>query len=202
MSANPLEKPVLEGYCPPQLRADARRLAPLMYADLKRIARQQRGHGISAETLRTTALVHEAFLRVAGQDSFESHGHFLRVAAVTMRHLLIDRARAQIAVRHGGGTTRVGMDEAADFHVENDELVSAVHEALLRLSRKSPRLAEIVECRFFAGYDEKETAQALGIGERTVQRDWALARAWLQRELGETLGMAAGLRSAVTPGGA
>ena len=174
----------LDSFCPAPLRHDALQLMPVLYADLKRIARRELRGQIGASTLGTTALVHDAFLKLAGKDGFESHAHFLRVAAITMRHLLVDRARTQLAVKHGGGQVRVDLEDAADFHVQDDEWVMAVHDALLRLAQFAPRLAEIVECRFFAGYSEKEIAQALNVGERTVQRDWALARAWLQKELG------------------
>lgn len=176
----------LESFCPPHYRSLARQLVPLLYADLKRIARQERNRHIHHDTVSTTALVHDAFLRLRDQPGFETHAHFLRASAITMRHLLIDRARAQLTQKGGGGTVKVGLEEAEDFYVEDDELVLAVHAALARLAQVKPRLAEIVECRFFAGFGDQEIAKALGIGARTVQREWALARAWLYRELGET----------------
>lgn len=179
------DAPSLDEFCPPQMRRAAQALAPMLYADLKRIAHRERGRLLSSETLNTTALVNDAFLRLANSPGFESHAHFLRVAAVTMRHLLVDRARAQLAEKRGGGLKRVDLEEAADFHVKEDDWVVAVHDALRRLALQSPRLADIVECRIFAGYEDKEIAQALGISPRTVQRDWTLARAWLRRELGE-----------------
>lgn len=178
----------LDEFCPPQMRRAAESLAPLLYADLKRIAHRERGRMLSPETLNTTALVNDAFLRLVDSPGFESHTHFLRVAAVTMRHLLVDRARAQLAAKRGGGLQRVDLEEAADFHVKEDEWVVSVHEALRRLALQAPRLADIVECRIFAGYEDKEIAQALGISPRTVQRDWTLARAWLRRELHEDIG--------------
>jgi RNA polymerase sigma factor (TIGR02999 family) len=179
---------VLESFCPPHYRAQARQLAPVLYADLKRIAHQERSRHINHDTVSTTSLVHDAFLRMQDQPAFETHSHFLRVAAITMRHLLIDRARAQLSAKGGAGMKRVGLEEAEYFHVEDDEWLLAVHEALARLAKVAPRLAEIVECRFFAGYGEQEIAKALGISPRSVSRDWALARAWLYRELGESAG--------------
>ena len=170
------------------MRRAAQSLAPMLYADLKRIARRERGRMVSPETLNTTALVNDAFLKLAGSPGFESHAHFLRVAAVTMRHLLVDRAREQLAEKRGGGLKRVDLEEAHDFYVKEDEWVVSVHEALKRLALQSPRLADIVECRIFGGYQDKEIAQVLGISLRTVERDWALARAWLRRELGEFKG--------------
>lgn len=171
--------------CAPALRDAVRELTPVLYQDLKRIAHQQRSRHVSAHTLSTTALVHDAFLRLSANPVFESHTHFLRAAAVTMRHLLVDRARMQLASRHGGGLTRVSLEQALDFYIKEDEWVIALHEALLQLAERSPRMAQVVECRVFAGYGETETAQALDLSVRTVQRDWALARAWLRRELSE-----------------
>jgi RNA polymerase sigma factor (TIGR02999 family) len=182
----PHEATSLDDFCPPHLRRAARQLAPLLYADLKRIAHSERSRHISPQTLNTTALVHDAFLRLADNQAFESHAHFLRVAAVTMRHLLVDRARAQLAVKHGGHMTRVDLEHAGDFYVKEDEWVVAMHEALSRLARFSQRMADVVECRVFSGYDDDEIANALGVSPRTVQRDWTMARAWLRRELVET----------------
>lgn len=182
-STTPAE-PAFGDYCPAYLRLAASELSPLLYADLKRIARSQRNRHVSPETLNTTALVHDAFLRLRTGSGFESHGHFLRAASVTMRHLLVDKARAQLAVKRGEGLKRVDLAEAEDFVVEQDDWVVAVHDALFQLARLSPRMADIVECRVFAGYNDKEIAQALDISPRTVQRDWTLARAWLRRELG------------------
>lgn len=176
----------LETFCPPHYRTAARLLAPVLYADLKRIARSQRNRHINHDTVSTTSLVHDAFLRLDGQPGFENHAHFLRVAAITMRHLLIDRARAQLSAKGGAGATRVDLDEAADIYVEDDEWVLAVHNALSRLAALKPRLAEIVECRYFGGYGDKEIAKALGISPRSLQREWTLARAWLYRELGDS----------------
>ena len=162
--------------------ATANRLVPLVYEELRRIARRERARLSGGETLSTTALVSEAFLKLA-DCGFESRGHFLRYAAVAMRNILVDRARAQLAAKRGGGAVHVELDEALDFVVEDDGRLVQVHEALSRLAALSPRLARVAECRFFAGYDEIETGEALGLSRRTVQRDWSMARAWLMREL-------------------
>jgi RNA polymerase sigma factor (TIGR02999 family) len=160
------------------------RWVPLLYDELRRIARRERVRLFTGGTLATTALVNEAYARLAGDTRFADRGEFLRIASVAIRRILIDRVRAQLAAKRGGGATHVPIDEAGDFVVEDDERVLAVHDALEQLASVNPRLAKVVECRFFAGYDEAQTAEALGTSERTVQRDWATARAWLKKELG------------------
>jgi RNA polymerase sigma factor (TIGR02999 family) len=102
-----------------------------------------------------------------------------------MRHLLVDRARAQLSGKHGGDLVRAELSEAEDFQVDEGDWVVALHEALRRLAKLSPRMAEVVECRVFSGYDDEQIAEALGVSPRTVQRDWTMARAWLRREVGE-----------------
>ncbi|MDB5978884.1 MAG: sigma factor, partial [Nevskia sp.] len=103
---------------------------------------------------------------------------------IAMRRILVDRVRAQFAIKRGSGENPLDIDEIQDFVVEDEQNVLNVHEALQALSMLNPRLVEIVECRFFAGYSESQAAEALGISERTVQRNWATARAWLKKELG------------------
>lgn len=159
------------------------RWVPLLYDELRRIARRERVRLFGGSTLATTALVNESYARLAGDTHFSSRGEFLKIASVAIRRILIDRVRAQLAAKRGGGAKHVSIDEAHDFVVEDDERVLAVHDALETLAQMNPRLAQVVECRFFAGYDEAQTAEALGISERTVQRDWATARAWLKKEL-------------------
>ena len=179
-----------ETYCPPALRPAAEQLTPLLYKDLRKMARRERFQLCGGATLSTTALVHETYLRLANNPGFESQSHFLRVAAIVMRRALVDRVREQLAQKRGAGAQRVPLEEADAFVVEDDELVFGVHEALQRLAAASPRLAEIVQCRFFAGYTDAQIATAMDISERTVRRDWTLARAWLMRELGEQSGAA------------
>lgn len=163
-------------------QAQVEQWLPLLYEELRRIARRQRFHLSGGETLATTALINEAYLRLADTPSV-SRTQFLGTAAVIMHRILVDRVRTQIAAKRGGGVHKLPLDEATDFVVEDDEMVLAVHDALDSLAKLSPRLAKIVECRFFGGYNEIQTAEALGLSERTVQRDWATARSWLKREI-------------------
>jgi RNA polymerase sigma factor (TIGR02999 family) len=157
-----------------------------LYHDLRRIARWQRVRVSAGQTMNTTALINEAYVRLAGGSRFESRGHFLRAAAIAMHHVLVDRARAQMAQKRGAGASagNVVVDELAEeVWVEDAQVALGVHEALDRLSVINSRLVHVVECRFYAGYTESETATALGRSVRTVQREWALARAWLKKEL-------------------
>ena len=157
-------------------------MLPLIYQELRSVARRERRRLGGMDTLPTTALVHELYLKLAGNPVFASRSRFLSVAAVAMRHILIDRARAQLAAKRDGGK-RLDLEEIADFTVEDEEAVLRVHEALEQLALERPLLVRVVECRFFAGYSDAETAEALGLSERSVQRHWSTARAWLKREL-------------------
>jgi RNA polymerase sigma factor (TIGR02999 family) len=158
-------------------------LLPLLYQELRSIARRERRRVPSGETLLTTALVNEAYLRLANNPLFPTRGDFLRIAAVTIRRILVDKVRSQLALKRGSGQAEVELEEALDFEVENPEGVLRVHDALESLSGLNLRLAQVVECKFFGGYSEIETAEALGVSERTVRREWALARAWLKKEM-------------------
>ena len=177
----------LASYCPDELLAGVAQLAPILYDELKRTAHRQRIKLFSPNTLHTTALIHEAFLKLHEQPGFRSHSEFLRISAVTMRHLLIDRVRAQQAAKRGGGMERVQMAEIKDLSIDNEDTVCAVHEALAQLAQFAPRLVQVVECRYFAGYSDKDIAEALQVTERTVRRDWVAAKAWLVKELGPDL---------------
>jgi RNA polymerase sigma factor (TIGR02999 family) len=174
----------------PLLLQSAAELVPLLYAELRRTAQRERRRLAGGETLATTALVNELFVRLAHSPGFNGHGHFLAVAAIAMRRILVERVRAQLRQKRGGDLTRVPLAEADEIVVADGEHVLAVNDALQKLAKRSRRLAEIVECRFFAGYGETETAAALNVSERTVQRDWATARAWLRRELGPAMASA------------
>lgn len=157
----------------------------LMYDELRQLAarllfREQAGH-----TLPPTALVHEAYLKLMGDSAPElnSRGHLLGVAARAMRQVLVEHARKRLAAKRGGGDAAITLvDEIAPAELPNEQLL-ALDEALTRLDALNPRLRQVVECRFFAGLTEEETAQALGVTARTVQRDWARARAWLYQQL-------------------
>jgi len=163
--------------------ADTDAWSALLYDELRRIAHQARWRWSSHDTIGTTALVNEAYLRLADSMELRDRNRFLGLAAVAIRRILVDRVRNQLAQKRGGDVQKVELGEADGFVVEDDETVLAVHEALAGLAERSPRLARVVECQFFAGYSQSETAQALGISVATVERDWATARAWLRREL-------------------
>lgn len=167
----------------PEIRALADELLPLFYDELKRMAHRVRGRYGGGATLETTALVHEAYLKLRGSRGWNDDAHFLRAAALAMRHALVNRAEARLAAKRGGGAQVIPWDEELAVARERDAAVVALDEALDRLAGVSARLAEVVQCRFFGGYDEAETGRALAISERTVRRDWTLARAWLHREL-------------------
>lgn len=172
--------------------ADVRRIAaellPAFYEQLRRIAKRTRVRYGAGHTLQTTALVHEAYLRLGQAKSFADETHFLRASALAMRHALINHAQSRLADKRGGGGPHVTLSQVADLSIDSDEGMLALHEAMERLAKEMPRLADVVECRFFGGYGEEDTARALGMSLRTVQRDWLKARAWLFRELGGTAG--------------
>lgn len=174
----------VDGNVSPPVRRIAAELLPHFYEQVKRIARRERHRVGGGETLQTTALAHEAYLRLRASREFVDEAHFLRAAALAMRHALINHAAGLVAAKRGSGAIHVTLSHATDLAVESDEGLLAVDAALNSLARDAPRLADVVECRFFAGYDEAETARALGLSLRTVQRDWVKARAWLFRELG------------------
>ena len=167
--------------CSIDATADA--LVPLLYDDLHRIARHARWRMPGAQTLQTTALVNEAYLKLRGHPRFNDPQHFLCAAAVAMRHILVNLARDSVAAKRGGGVPALSLDDAPELRLEDDTALLEVDAALERLQALSPRLARVVECRFFAGYSEAEVATALGMNDRTVRRDWTKARAWLRREL-------------------
>lgn len=171
----------------PGILAAVHDLVPLLYDELHRTARRERRRFAVGDTMATTVLVNEVYMRLVSSPGFGTRGHFLAVAAVAMRRILIESIRAQMRVKRGGEFQRVGFEHALDVEIADDEKILAINDALQALAERSPRLAQIVECRFFAGYSEKETAQALDISERTVQRDWATARAWLQRQVERAL---------------
>ena len=165
------------------VRATADTLLPMFYADLKRIAHRERAKVGADMTLQTTALVHEAYLKLRGTAQWNDDRHFVRAAALAMRHALVNHALERLTAKRGQGAVHVSITEGMEVAASSDESLLAIDDALALLSKQSLRLAQVVECRFFAGYDEASTAAALGISERTVRRDWTLARAWLQREL-------------------
>jgi RNA polymerase sigma factor (TIGR02999 family) len=172
-----------DGTLAAEVRTLADRLLPMFYADLKRVAHHERARVAAGMTLQTTALVHEAYLKLRGATGWNDDAHFIRAAAVAMRHALVDHAREQLTAKRGEGSEHLPLTESLGLAEASDELLVALNDALALLATQSLRLAQVVECRYFAGYDEVATAKALGISERTVRRDWTLARAWLVREL-------------------
>ena len=155
-------------------------LVPLVYEDLRRLARRQLGHEYGERTLNPTALVHESYLKLgAGAMVAKDRAHFLAIAARAMRQVLVDHARDRKAAKRGGGlwerTTLTDGVWAGEFDPDG---MLALDEALGELE---PRQRQVVECRFFGGMEEQEIAAALGVSERTVHRDWVKARAWLYR---------------------
>jgi len=162
------------------------RLVPLLYDDLRRVARSQLRRLRIGETLDTTGLVHEAYLRLVDQTraTWEDRGHFLAVSAVAMRQILIDYARERTRQKRGGDHVHEPLDEGTAAAVAADaERLLDIDRALQRLAETTPRLAQVVECRFFGGLTEQETADALGLSLRTAQREWLKARAWLRQAL-------------------
>ena len=164
--------------------ADA--LLKLVYTELHRQAHRYLQKERGGHTLQTTALVHEAYLKLNQQKnvSWESRSHFFAVAATMMRRILIDYARTKHRVKHGGVNSDLPLENALTISVsETDFDLLALDEALNRLAEKEEQLAKIVELRFFSGLDVVETAEVLRVSESTVKRDWAMAKAWLHREL-------------------
>ncbi len=163
------------------------RLVPLVYDDMKRIARAQMRRGRRGGALQTTALVNEAWLRLVEQTgvSWEHRGHFLSVCARAMRQIVISTARAESAEKRGGGEAPLPLDEERVADPRRADWLLLLDRALDRLEARDERLARVVECRYFAGLTEEETAEAVGTSVRSVQRDWARARAMLRRDLGE-----------------
>ena len=168
------------------------RLFPLVYRELHRLAELQRRRWQGDDTLNTTALIHEAYLRLSGQSTpdWESEPHFLAVASRAMRQILLDYAKWKQRAKRGGGLRRVPLHEVeAALSGEGDaagagvDALVALDHALHRLDREDPRQSRIVECRFFGGMGINETAAALDISPATVKRGWAMAQAWLYREL-------------------
>ena len=161
-------------------------LLKLVYTELHRQAHRYLQKERAGHTLQTTALVHEAYLKLVGQKSvaWESRSHFFAIAATMMRRILIDYAKTKHRVRRGGVHSDLPLENALTISVsETDFDLLALDEALNRLAAKEAQLAKVVELRFFSGLDVVETAEVLGISESTVKRDWRMAKAWLHREL-------------------
>ncbi len=166
-------------------------LFPLVYEELHGLAHAQRGGWRGDETMNTSALVHEAYLKLAAQDQLDCEGraHFLAVSARAMRQILIDYARGKKAQKRGGDRVAVTFDEmkledpSPEITDERAESLIALDESLKRLSGRDERQGRVVECRFFGGMTITDTAAALDVSAATVERDWAMAKAWLYRDM-------------------
>jgi RNA polymerase sigma factor (TIGR02999 family) len=161
------------------------RLVPLVYDELRRMARRQLRRGPRGATLDTTALVHEAYLRLAASPGLRlnDRGHLMAVTARAMRQVVISRARARLARKRGGGEVKVTLEEGLAGSLPAPEWLLDLDRALERLRERDEQLARVFECRYFAGLDEEETAEAIGVSLRTAQRAWMRARAWLRSDL-------------------
>ncbi|TWU54362.1 RNA polymerase sigma factor [Rubripirellula tenax] len=168
-------------------RNAASELLPLVYEELRRLAQSKMHHEKSGHTLQPTALVHEAFLRLVGgedQSEWDGRGHFFAAAAEAMRRILIDNARRRGRQKHGGDFVRRELSEVNAFvDTDNVDELLALDDALTKLAAEDAELAKMVELRYFTGLTTEETAKVLGVSSRTVKRNWAYARAWLQREM-------------------
>ncbi|MGH7696848.1 MAG: ECF-type sigma factor [Gemmatimonadaceae bacterium] len=186
---------------PPEVNGDERHAFDehfaLVYHELRRLAEQQRHRWEGEHSLNTTALVHEAYLKLGQQPGavWRDRPHFMAIAAKAMRQILIDYARRQHATKRGAGQHHIPLDEieaalksGGDPADAGADALVALDDALKRLGEFDPRQAEIVECRFFGGMAIHETADALGVSSATVKRGWAIAQAWLHRELSRALG--------------
>ena len=159
---------------------------PLIYEELRRLAQFQLQREPDGHTLTPTALVHEAYMRLVDHYTrmqWTGRAHFMSVAATAMRRILVDHARGHRSLKRGGALSRVSLDSVELGTEERAELLIAVDEALVKLKEVDGRQAQVVECRFFGGMTEEETAEALGIGLRTAKRDWAKAKVWLHKEI-------------------
>lgn len=160
-------------------------LFPRVYDELRQIASRRLRHERSDHTLNTTALVHEAWLEMAGfgRIEIESRAHFFAIAARAMRRVLVDYAVRQKALKRGGGDRKVPLEEVQILADEDGEDLLSLDAALERLGAIKERHARIVECRFFGGMSIEETAEVIGVSPATIKREWSMARAWLNREL-------------------
>jgi RNA polymerase sigma factor (TIGR02999 family) len=165
----------------------AEQLLPLVYDELRRLAKQKLAQEQPGQTLQATALVHEAYLRLVGQEpdqQWHHRGHFFAAAAEAMRRILVERARRRRARKHGGGHSRRAgdLDDLAGPDARDPLEVLAVHEALDQLAEKAPRKAELVKLRYFLGCTMEEAARVLGIAQSTAEEDWTYSKAWLRRQ--------------------
>jgi RNA polymerase sigma factor (TIGR02999 family) len=164
------------------------KLMPLVYGELRQMAKRYMERQAPGHTLQTTALIHEAYLRLVDQSEvqWQNRAHFFGVAATAMRHILVDHARTRQATKRGGAAQQVTLDEAAAVSVERAAELVALDDALESLAAFDQRKSQVVEMKYFGGLTVEETAEALQVSPETVARDWRLARTWLLRELSKT----------------
>ena len=167
--------------------ATVNELLPLVYGELRRLAQRYMRHERPDHTLTTTALVHEAYLRLVDQTrvQWQDRNHFLGIAAIAMRRILVEHARRRNVQRRGGDRQRVSLSDLSIAQDDSADTLLALDEAMVRLAALSPRLVRVVECRYFLGLTEEETAAALEITSRTVRRDWIKAKGWLATALAD-----------------
>ncbi len=166
----------------------ADQLLPLVYVELRKLADQRLAQEKPGQTLQATALVHEAYLRLVGDEGcsgWNGRGHFFGAAAEAMRRILVESARRRGRVRHGGGRRPVSLDRLDLTGDEASQAILDLNEALDKLATEEPSVAELVKLRYFAGLTAKQAAEALGISVRTANRDWVYAKAWLFQQLSE-----------------
>jgi RNA polymerase sigma-70 factor (ECF subfamily) len=177
--------PQQDGTSTPPVRQDASELLPVVYEELRKLARRRLADERSGHTLQATALVHEAYLRLAGSERFANRAHFFKAAAEVMRHILIEHARRKGRAKRGGQARRLPLNVLDMAKMPDPEAILALDDAIERLGQQAPLAASVVRLRFYAGLSVDETAQTLEISPRSVDREWTFARAWLFRVLEE-----------------
>jgi len=154
-----------------------------LYDELRTIARREHFRAGNGQTLQTTALIHEAYVKLHKREGWESRAHFLGCAATAMRHILIDAARARLASKRDAPTYSLTQSMSGVANPPEDDEVARLGDVLKQLAQLDPNLARVVDCRFFAGYTELETAEVMGVSDRTVRRWWVQSRAWIHTEM-------------------
>lgn len=169
-------------------RSEHEKLAPLVYQELRKIARRLMSRERPGHTFQPTDLVHEAFIKLTQQDRVDWKGrsHFFAIGAQHMRRILVDHARSKATVKRGQTPQRVELTEGLALYVDRPSDVLALDDALEKLAKLDPRQAQIVELRFFGGLTVQEVAEVLGVSKRTVEAEWTMIRAWLRHELGNS----------------
>lgn len=160
-------------------------LLPLVYEELRSLARSRMARERGTQTLQATALVHEAYIRLVGNEDpkWDHRGHFFAAAAEAMRRIMVERARKKQRLKHGAEYQKTSLDPAEIYGEEGDSRLLVVNELLDQLAASHPQKAEVVKLKYFVGFTNAEAAQALGVSEKTINRDWRFARAWILSEL-------------------